>query len=70
MAKVCLIFEDNDDAQMISFYSDRNISLDEDIETLMPAEQLASIAIKLLEQYVNEEGATTTFEKPIDIRYN
>lgn len=64
MAKVVLTFDDADDSQMISFYSDRNIDLDGDMNAMTSAEQLAALAIKLLDEYIQDAGADVEYQLP------
>lgn len=65
MAKVVLTFEDDKESQMISFYSDRDIDLDGDLNSMTPAEQLASIAVSLLDEYVSKAGADVERTLPV-----
>jgi hypothetical protein len=70
MAKVALIFEDGKEDQIISYYSDRNISLDDDLNKLTKAEALAAIAMQLLGDYIEKAGADVEYERPLDNRLN
>jgi hypothetical protein len=54
MARISLIFEDAEEGQIISYTSDRGVTLQESFEELTPAEQLASIAMTLIEDYIVE----------------
>lgn len=67
MAKVMLIFEDVDDAQMISCESDRGISLSDPLDTLTKAEIVASTAMRLLDEYLHKCGANVEYTEPVDL---
>lgn len=58
MAKVVITFEDGtDDEQLIYYSSDRDVDLNElDPDKMTAAEQLATIAIQLLDEYMEKEG--------------
>ena len=59
MAKVVITFQDGDDEQLISYFSDRGVDINSiDMNAMTPAEQLAVIALDLLDAYVSKEGAT------------
>jgi hypothetical protein len=58
MAKVVITFQDGKDEQLISFFSDRGIDLNQtDMTTMTPAEQLAALSIQLLDEYAVKAGA-------------
>jgi hypothetical protein len=64
MAKIVLTFQDGDDEQLISYFSDRDVDITSiDMNALTPAEQLAAIALDLLDEYVTKEGASV--ERPL-----
>jgi hypothetical protein len=63
MAKVVITFQDGDNEQLISYYSDRETDLNDDLNKMTSAEQLAAIAIQLLDEYVSKAGANV--ERPL-----